>query len=390
MVFQIFSKKASRSRTELRAGLVSLDAARGQQMARHIANLDNVAMSAISSASVTREKPPQNVNVLVYDLDPTSEASLADFDRFMKARPADVPVVVLSPAVDDELVRWFLRLRVADWVKTPLTKGELISAAARVLSQNSAANQGLRCVTFIGARGGVGATTLAVHAALILNQNAAVQSTMLVDLDLAGGSCSDYLDMAAGWQVDELADDPSRLDDRMLDGMAPQHGSGLTVLSAHRRFLTSSEIPDDVVTRMLDAASRRFGNLVIDLPRHWHSWSDGVLGGSTDVFVVTDPTVPGLKAASRLQGELATELGSEVVPQIIVNKFGHSLFGTGLSVSELKRHLGAAFAGTVADEEKLVREAIDRGVPLTDVKSNTRVLRDLKAILEASASSLNG
>lgn len=390
MVFQIFSKKASRSRTELRAGLVALDAARGQQMARHIANLDNVAMTAIASAGVTREKPPQGVNVLVYDLDPTTEASLADFDRFMKVRPADVPVVVLSPAVDDELVRWFLRLRVADWVKTPLTKGELISACGRVLSQSAPSNQALRCVTFIGARGGVGATTLAVHAAILLNKNIAMQSTMLVDLDLAAGSCSDYLDMAAGWQVDELADDPSRLDDRMLDGMAPQHSSGLTVLSAHRKFLSPAEIPDEVVTRTLDAASRRFANLVIDLPRAWHGWSDGVLGGSTDVFVVTDSTVPGLKAASRLHGELAGELGTEVVPKIIVNKFDHSLFGTGLSASELKRHLGASLAGTVADEEKVAREAIDRGVPLTDVKSNSRILRDLKAILEAPERGLNG
>jgi pilus assembly protein CpaE len=259
-----------------------------------------------------------------------------------------------------------------------------------VLSQSGPSNQALRCVTFIGARGGVGATTLAVHAAIVLNKNAATQATMLVDLDLAGGSCSDYLDMAAGWQVDELADDPSRLDDRMLDGMAPQHGSGLTVLSAHRKFLSPSEIPDDVVTRTLDVASRRFANLVVDLPRNWHGWSDGVLGGSTDVFVVTDSTVPGLKAASRLHGELAAELGTEVTPKIIVNKYGHSLFGSGLSVSELRKHLGASLAGTVADETKVVREAIDRGVPLTEVKSNSRILRDLKTILEAPASGLNG
>lgn len=383
MVFQIFNKKASRSRASLRAGFVTHAASKGGSLHSKIAEQDNLDLQFIASRSVTRDVPPHDVNVLVYDLDPTSEDSLAEFDRFMSVKPADMPVIVLSPAVDDELVRWFLRLRVADWVKTPLTKGELVAACGRVLSQAVSARQSLRCLTFIGARGGVGATTLAVHAAMILNgKEAPVKSTMLADLDLSGGACADYLDLTPGWQIDELIADPSRLDERMLDIMATVHSSGVPVLSAHRGFLASTDFSEDVVIRALDAASRKFANLVVDLPRFWQRWTESVLAGSSEVYVVTDASVPGLKAASRLLGELAKELAPQTAPRIIVNKFGRGLFGAGLSASEIRKHLGPAFAGTVSNEEKLVREAIDRGVPVTDIKSKNAIMRDLGKILE--------
>jgi len=382
-VFQIFSKKASRSRAALRVGFVALDPQAGAQFRSQIAERDNIDLKLVPSASVTREAPPRDVNVLVYDLDPTSEKSLADFDRFMGLRPADIPVIVLSPAVDDELVRWFLRLRVADWVKMPLSKGELIAACGRVLSQQIASRQDLRCLTFIGARGGVGATTIAMHAAMALNREAAIgKPALLVDLDLAGGSCADYLDVTAGWQVDELAGDPGRLDDHMLETMAVTHASGLPILSAHRNYFAAADLPEEVITRALDLASRKYASLVIDMPRHWEPWVEGVLAGSTEIYIVTDSTVPGLKAAKRIHGELVKELEPSVAPKIIVNKCGGGLFSAGVSAAEVKKLLGPALAGIVPNEEKLVREAIDRGIPTTDIKSRNSIIREVSRILE--------
>lgn len=378
-MLQFFSKRSSLSLAAIRIGLVQPRGANNPGLEGQLSQLTNIDLTPIVSESVQNAAEFGSVNVLVCALDPSAEESLNEFDRLMALKPKELPVIVLSPSVDDDMVRWFLFLRVADWIKTPFPNGEFIAACGRVLSQSRSANASFRCVTFIGARGGVGATTLAVHAAHILNPTG---NTCLVDLDLAGGACADYLDVTPGWQVDELISDPSRLDERMFAMMATVHSSGLPVLSAHRSYLAGNNFSEEVVTRVLDFASRRYANLVIDLPRHAERWTNNVLGGSTEVFVVTDFTIPGLRAARRLVGELSAELDSTVTPKVIVNRYDSGFLRAGLSASEVKKTLGQYFAGPVSDQPKLVREAIDRGVLTTEIKKGNALVRELAKLLE--------
>jgi pilus assembly protein CpaE len=122
---------------------------------------------------------------------------------------------------------------------------------------------------------------------------------------------------------------------------------------------------------------------VIDLPRAWEPWTDQVLLGSNRVFVVTDTTVPGLRLGRRMGAALAQRL-PEVTPRIIVNRFEQRvLFGTGLRRSDVERALEGFFEGTVANNYKLVREAIDRGATLDQVKPASNVSADLKKIVLA-------
>jgi pilus assembly protein CpaE len=368
----------------LQIGFVTQDPRTGAKMKEFISKRDGVDLRLVESSSVTVSAAPAGISVFVYDLDASSEASLKEFDRFMVQRPQDIPVIVLSPAVDDELVRWFLRLRVADWIKTPLSSGELIAACGRVISQASARKQDLKYLTFMGARGGAGATTLAIHAAMILSSrtNPPVP-TCLIDLDLNAGACSDYLDLAPGWQINELLADPARLDAHMLDTMIVRHAKGISVLSAQCKFHDPLPVAEEIVTRALDLATQKFPNLVIDLPRHPESWTDSVLLGSSQVFVVTEFTIPGLKAAKRLTSDIAGRFGDEVTPKVIVNKYGRTFFGTGLSMHEVKEVLGASFAGSIAEDSKLVREAINRGIPTTELKKKNAVITGLTRILGA-------
>lgn len=239
-------------------------------------------------------------------------------------------------------------------------------------------------MTFIGARGGVGTTTLAIHAALILAGNGTIPApTCLVDLDLIEGACADYMDLKANWQLDELIPNPERLDSRILDIMMSAHSSGVNVLSAQRPYSDRLDFDAEVVTRVLDLATQKFSNLVIDLPRHAASWTDSVLLGSNQTFVVTEFTIPGLKAAKRLAAELVERFDGEVKPNVIVNKYKRTIFGSGISSHEAKEILRSLLAGFVAAESKLVREAIDRGVPTTSIKARNAVMSDLAKILLA-------
>jgi pilus assembly protein CpaE len=384
-MFQGFAKPAVRTKRILHIGFVTQDARAGEQLRKFFQERDAVELKLIESVTVTAKARPRGVGIFVYDLDSTSEEGLREFERFMRERPGEVPVIVLSPSLEDELVRRFLRLRVADWLKSPLSPGELVAACGRVISQSTSTRLEGRSTTFIGARGGVGTTTLAIHAALILAGNDAVPvPTCLVDLDLVEGACADYMDLKANWQLDELIPNPERLDNRILDIMMSAHSTGINVLSAQRPYSDRLNFDADVITRVLDLAMQKFQHLVIDLPRHATSWTDSVLLGSDQTFVVTEFTIPGLKAAKRLVGELVERFDGEVKPKVIVNRYGRSFFGSSISAHEAKEILRGSLAGFVSANGKLAREAIDRGIPTTAIKARNSIISELAGILRAN------
>ena len=381
-MLQIFSRSVRKAKRILDIGFVTQDLEIGRQLREFVSKREGVNLRLVASEKIVPGYDAGGLSVFVYDLDSSTESSMREFERFMAQRPAHVPVIVLSPAVEDELVRWLLRLRVADWIKTPLSPGELIAACGRVMTQPGGSKQEVKCLTFMGARGGVGTTSIAIHAALLAARNKTSPSpTCIVDLDLTAGACADYLDLQPAWAIDEIIADPARLDHHMLETMTASHKQGVAVLSARRKFGDDFGFAPDVITRTLDLVSQKFQTLVVDLPRHTESWSDGVILGSSDVFVVTDFSVPGLKTARRLMLDLAAQYGGDVNARVIVNKYSRSLFGTGLSAGEVKDMLGDGLAGYVAADDRLVREAIDRGIPTTDIKGRNAFVSDIAKIV---------
>ena len=382
-MLQIFSRSVRSANPIMGIGFVTQNEEVGRQLKDYVAQREGVDLTLIASAKVVPGFDTRGVSIFVYDLDSSTEQAQREFERFMMQRPQHLPVIVLSPALGDDLVRWLLRLRVADWLKAPLSAGELIAACGRVLSQSGAAKADLKCMTFIGARGGAGTTSIALHAALIAadRSKSASPTTCVVDLDLTGGTCAEYLDLLPAWALDEIIANPARLDPHMLELMTSTYKNKLDVLSAQRKFGEAFTFAPEVITRTLDIVSQSHQTLIVDLPRHVENWTDAVVLGSTDIFVVSDFSVPGLKAARRMVNDLSGQFGELVKPKVIVNKFNRPLFGTGISTSEIKDLLGDVLAGTIPAEERLLGEAIDRGVPTTNIKPRNGFVTSLAKIL---------
>jgi pilus assembly protein CpaE len=136
-----------------------------------------------------------------------------------------------------------------------------------------------------------------------------------------------------------------------------------------------------MVTRLLDLVSSHFDYVVIDMPRTWFSWTDSVLLGTNRLFIVSEMTVPSLRQAKQLVAAMRERLGDGPVPQVIVNRFEQRMFEAGLKRSDIEQALGPDFAGTIPNNYRLVREAIDRGVPLDEVKSGNAITTQLKKLI---------
>ena len=323
----------------------------------------------------------KDCDVVIFDLDSSRQEHTLALQQLNLIKPTHVPLIVVSSTIDDDLVRSFLQLRVADWLKTPATAREAEICVMRVLRRGEQVQSKARCLTFVGAKGGVGTTTLAINAAVLLQrQYGQGEGACVVDLDFENAFCADFLDLPANWLISEMQENPSRMDERMLSSMMSAHRSGIQVLSGKSLLNQSDALDEEVVLRPLEVAFQKYAALVVDVPRSGLRWLENVAPGTTDLFIVTDFTVPGLKAARAMLDNMKRRALSSVEPRVIINKYRHSLFGSNLTLAEARELLGSNLAGSIPDEPKLVQEAINRGVPITEIKSRNPIMSGLKEI----------
>jgi pilus assembly protein CpaE len=335
------------------------------------------------SLSDVGEFDADGVTVVIIDLEAAREGEMVALERLMLQLGAWPPVVVVTQTFDAEVARRLLQMRVADFLVKPVQPVELVRTCARVARPTGTETTEAQIYTFIPAVGGAGVTTLAIQTALLLLKSGQRGSptTCLVDLDFQHGACADYLDIEPRLDLKEIEPRPERLDRQLLEIMLSHHSSGLEVIAAPNRPAEMRSFDPDMVTRLLDLVSSHFDYVVIDMPRTWFSWTDSVLLGTNRLFIVSEMTVPSLRQAKQLVAAMRERLGDGPVPRVIVNRFEQRMFEAGLKRSDIEQALGSDFAGTIPNNYRLVREAIDRGVPLDEVKSGNAITTQLKKLI---------
>ena len=106
-----------------------------------------------------------------------------------------------------------------------------------------------------------------------------------------------------------------------------------------------------------------------------------MLLGSNHLFIVSEMTVPCLRHTQRLIKAIHETVGKEVKPQVIVNRFEQRMFESGIRRADVEEILGEHFVGGISNNYRLVREAVDRGVPLQTIDPDANVIHDLRRII---------
>jgi pilus assembly protein CpaE len=335
--------------------------------------------------------------VVIADLDTGDESELQALEDLMvrigHGSPDGPPVVAVTESFDATVARRLMQMRVADFLVKPVPPVELVRACARVVNAaktaasqhpaNTEAATEAQIFTFLPAVGGAGVTTLAIQTAMLLLNSGTrgKTATCLVDLDFQHGACTDYLDIEPRLNLSEIEPRPERLDRQLLEVMISQHPSGLAVVAAPNRPAEMRLFDPDVVTRLLDLVSSHYDYVVFDMPRTWFSWTDSVLLGSNKLFVVSETTVPGLRQAKQLVDAIRERLGDGPKPQVIINRFVQKMFSAGLRRSDIEQAIGDTFLACIPNDYGLVREAIDRGVPLDEVRKGNKITLELKKLV---------
>jgi len=334
----------------------------------------------------------KGATVIVVDIDGSQDQELAALGRLIGEVGAEAPVIAVTQSFDAAVARTLVQMRVADFLVKPVAPLDLVRAcavASRKPGGQAKAPTEATIHTFLPAVGGAGVTTLAVQAAMLLLNSGGPRSkpsTCLVDLDFQHGAVTDYLDLEPRLNLAEIEPRPDRLDRQLLEVMLSYHASGLAVVAAPNRPAEMRTFDPDMVTRLLDLVSTNFDYVVFDMPRTWFSWTDSVLLGSNKLFIVSEATVPGLRHAKQLVAAIKERLGDGPKPQVIINRFHQKLFSSALALKDVEQLLGDSFSSVIPNDYNLVREAIDRGVPLDDIKQGNKITSQLRRlVLEPAA-----
>ncbi len=375
--------------------LVTPDQAFARETHTAFAASEKVHLDTVSSSVTDLRGELQGTDcaAAIIDMDASKFDEIEALQRVIRRMEGNAPVIVVTKEFDAAAVRMLVQLKVADFLVKPISTADLVRSCIRVLQgPGRESGQEAQVYTFMPAAGGVGNTTLAVETAFQLHRSITRgASTCVVDLNLQQGACAEYLDLEPRFDISEIENQPERLDRQLLDVMLSKHESGLCVLAAPVKPTEMRTFDTDVVIRMLDLVSAYFDNVVIDMPRTWFPWTETVLLGTNKLYIVAEMTVPCLRQTQRLVRAVSETSQRQVKPHVIVNRFEQRRFDSGIKQNDVEEILGDHFAGGIANNYKLVREAVDRGVPLHEVDGDANVIRDLNRIIlpDEEAAQLN-
>ena len=320
----------------------------------------------------------------VVQVDPDTPSSIKRFQKLVQVIQTPLIAAAYDPPL--ALVRSLIRAGAHDVVPLPLNIEDLEASLAPVADELSNRHSAVgtanaKVVSVIKSVGGVGATAMVSQLAIRFAANEAAhgRGACLIDLDVQFGDVAFQLGLQPKLSLADLLEAGARLDGSLVRATTTEHQSGLRVIAAPPEMMPLEGISSEHLTQIVDLATREFGTVFVDLPTNWTNWSLSLVARSDLVLLVTELSVAGLNRAKRQLRLLDSQDLGGLDVRVIVNRFDKSQSRT-IRPADVREALGRDVAYTVSNDFLLMRAAIDRGVPIGDIKRKSAVAKDLETL----------
>ncbi len=292
-------------------------------------------------------------------------------------------VVVLAKTLDPNGMLDAMRLGITEWLAEPIGATDLDAAIQRVTRSAVATNIRGKSIAVVGAKGGVGSTTIAVNLATALRA-ATRESVLLVDLHMAQGDGAVFLGVEPRFSVLDAIENIHRLDDTYFRGLVTPTPAGIGLLaSANRTLLGSIDVMR--IRALLEFVVTAYPWVVIDCPRSDPSVLDA-LDAVSSVLIIANQELATLKRASRLAALLRQRCGAARV------KLAISRFDTDAEIGykDVERVLAGTINYTFPSDYRAAVGALNKGEPVVIghpgrlAESFDEAARDLASLPKAS------
>jgi pilus assembly protein CpaE len=265
------------------------------------------------------QNQPTPALIIVESLDP-APVMLAGLDKLAEVCDPGTKVVIVGAHNDIALYRELIRRGVSEYLVPPLAVLQLIRTVTTLYADPATPFIG-RTVAFVGAKGGVGASTLAHNVAHGFAEQMQA-GTVLIDYDLPFGTAGlDFNQDPIQGFADALSK-PDRLDSVLLDRMTARCTDRLSLFAApvslDDDYDVSAEAYDEVLAKIRTTAPY----IVLDLPHIWSGWMRRTLSAADEVVIVATPDLASLRNTKNLIDLLQKARPNDAPAQLVLNQVG--------------------------------------------------------------------
>ena len=315
--------------------------------------------------------------------------------RFQKlAAATETPLIAAAFEPPLAFVRSLIRAGAHDVVPLPLDVADLEVSLAPIradLARQSASASGAsaKVLSIIKSVGGVGATALLTQVGIRFAEQEAARGreVCLIDFDVQFGDAAFQLGLQPSLSLGDLIDAGARIDGDLLRATTAVHSSGLRVLASPPEMMPLESLSSEQLLQIVELAAKEFGTVLVDLPTNWTNWSLSLLARSDVILLITEMTIPSLYRARRQLDLIKSQDLEDLDVRVVVNRFEKGLLKT-IRVADVRESLGREVSFTVANEHALMCSAIDRGVPIAEIKRKSTLAKDLDTLDAGIAAAL--
>jgi pilus assembly protein CpaE len=318
-------------------------------------------------------------DVLLLDLRGRSSlpAALATIRRLHPA----MGVVLLATGLDPALLLDAMRAGVSEVVTEPLTAANLMNGIKRVAGERLPVEVG-HAFAFVGAKGGVGTTTVAVNVAMALAMSvkgsSEVDRVLIIDLHPVGGDVALFTGVEPRFSVLDVFENMHRLDRSLFKTLVSEVAPRTDVLASTDAGAISFD--RERVQRLLAFAAETYRFVVVDMPRSEPVILDA-LDQMTTIFIVANQELATVKSAGRLAGRLRERYGSEKVRTVLSRSDREADIGR----ADVEKAVRSAVTHTFPSDYRLALHALNAGRPVVLDNHN-----ELSTSFKRFAASLSG
>ncbi|WP_407941714.1 AAA family ATPase [Mesorhizobium neociceri] len=280
-------------------------------------------------------------------------------------------VVVIGHYNDVGLYRELIRFGISEYVIAPVSMADVVSVVSSIFVDPEAEPIG-RSIAFIGAKGGVGSSTIAHNVAWAMS-SLFKSEVVVADLDLAFGTANINFDQDPAQGIAEAVFSPERVDEVYLDRLLAQCAEHLSLLAAPSTLERVYDFDPEAFTQLIDTAQRSVPLLVLDVPHVWTGWTKNTLIKADEIVITATPELANLRNTKNLVDMLSRLRPNDPPPKLIINQAGVPKRPE-ISASDFAEPLGITPMSVIAFDPLLFGNAANNGRMLGEMDAKSAVV----------------
>jgi pilus assembly protein CpaE len=326
-----------------------------------------VQMGGMTAAiEAYRSAPTPNVIVLETD---TRNDILAGLDHLATVCDPGTRVVVIGRVNDVTLYRELVRRGVSDYVIAPVTTIDVVRSICNLFSAPEAKSVG-RIIAVVGAKGGVGSSTIAHNVAWAIARDLALDS-VVADLDLAFGTAGLDYNQDPPQGIADAVFSPDRVDTAFVDRLLSKCTDHLSLLAAPATLDRVYDFGVEAFDAIFDTLRTTMPCIVLDVPHQWSGWTKRALIGADDILIVAAPDLASLRNTKNMFDLLKASRPNDRPPLYCLNQVGVPKRPE-INAGEFAKAIEIQPIVTIPFDPQMFGSAANNGQMIAEVSANHR------------------